>query len=80
MMMSNIFRDLILKGHIIVYLDDILIHSQTLDKHRKLVLQVLQILRDNKLMWKPDKCKFEVQETEYLKYIIAPGIVKMDSV
>ena len=78
MMMNDIFRDLILQGHVIVYLDDILIISQTREEHRKLVRQVLQILRDNKLTCKPDKCKFEVQETEYLGHIIAPGVVKMD--
>ena len=78
MMMNDIFRDLILQGHVIVYLDDILIISQTREEHRKLVRQVLQILRDNKLTCKPDKCEFEVQETEYLGHIIAPGVVKMD--
>ena len=77
-MMNDIFKDLILQGHVIIYLDDILILSQDLKEHRSIVRKVLQILRDNKLTCKPDKCEFEVQETEYLGHIIAPGIVKMD--
>ncbi|OJT15194.1 Transposon Tf2-12 polyprotein [Trametes pubescens] len=78
MMMNDIFRDLILKGKVIVYLNDILIFTESLDEHRSVVRQVLQILRENKLTVKPEKCEFEVQETEYLGHIIAPGIVKMD--
>lgn len=78
MMMNDIFRDLVLKGKVIVYLDDILIFSNSLTEHRVIVRQVLQLLRENKLTVKPEKCEFEVQETEYLGHIIAPGIIKMD--
>nr|VWO96109.1 Uncharacterized protein [Ganoderma boninense] len=78
MMMNDIFRDLVLKGKVIVYLDDILIFSHSLTEHREIVRQVLQLLRENKLTVKPEKCEFEVQETEYLGHIIGPGIIKMD--
>ncbi|PIL37451.1 hypothetical protein GSI_01145 [Ganoderma sinense ZZ0214-1] len=78
MMMNDIFRDLVLKGKVIVYLDDILIFSNSLSEHRSIVRQVLQLLRENKLTVKPEKCEFEVQETEYLGHIIGPGIIKMD--
>ena len=40
-MMDNIFRDLIDKGHVAVYLDDILIFSSQLEEHRKVVREVL---------------------------------------
>ena len=45
-MMNEIFRDLILKGKVIVYLDDIIILSSDLRTHREDVRKVLQILRD----------------------------------
>ena len=77
-MMNDLFRDLILRGKVIVYLDDILIFTNSLEEHRKIVREVLEILRQHKLTCKPEKCEFEVQETEYLGHIIAPGIVKMD--
>lgn len=41
-MMNNIFRDLINEGKVTVYLDDILIYSQDLDEHRRVVREVLQ--------------------------------------
>ena len=78
MMMNDIFRDLILRGKVIVYLDDILVFTQSLEEHRRVVRQVLQILREHKLTCKPEKCEFETIETEYLGHIIALGVVKMD--
>jgi hypothetical protein len=34
-MMNNIFEELISKGVVVVYLDDILIFTETIDEHRK---------------------------------------------
>ena len=78
MMMNDIFRDLILRGKVIVYLDDILVFTNTREEHRQVVRQVLQILREHKLTCKPEKCEFEARETEYLGHIIGDGVVKMD--
>ena len=36
-MMDGIFEDLISKGVVVVYLDDILIFTKTLEEHRKVV-------------------------------------------
>ena len=36
-MMNHIFRDLINKGKVIVYMDDIMIFTKTLDEHRQIV-------------------------------------------
>ena len=76
--MNSIFHDLILRGKVIVYLNDIIICTADLDEHRSIVRQVLQILRDNHLTCKPQKCEFETQETEYLGHIISPGKICMD--
>jgi hypothetical protein len=34
--MNNIFRDLIMEGVVVVYLDDILIFMETLEEHRRI--------------------------------------------
>jgi len=39
---------------------------------------VLQILKDNDLFLKPEKCEFETQCLEYLGHIISPEKVEMD--
>ncbi|KAJ3007050.1 hypothetical protein NUW54_g3696 [Trametes sanguinea] len=78
MMMNDLFRALVLAGKVVVYLDDIIIFTNDLEEHRKIVRQVLQILRENHLSCKPEKCEFETQQTEYLGHIISPGKVQMD--
>ena len=43
-MMNDLFRDLISRGKVIVYMDDIMIFSRTLEEHRRIVNEVLKIL------------------------------------
>ena len=52
-------RDLIDDGHILVYLDDILIFTTTVREHWILVNKVMERLRENGLCLKPKKCTFE---------------------
>ena len=79
-MMNKIFYDLIAKGHVKVYLDDILIHTKKEDKtlHCELVEEVLKRLQDNDLYLKPEKCTFEAEEIEYLSVLIKEGQLAMD--
>ncbi|KAL5504680.1 hypothetical protein ACEPAH_7343 [Sanghuangporus vaninii] len=76
--MNDIFRDLIHEGIVIIYLDDILIFSNTLEEHRERTRRVFEILRKNKLFLKPQKCEFEVSTVKYLGHIIGNGEVRMD--
>jgi len=57
-MMNNIFRNLIVEGIVVVYLDDILIFTKTKEEHVQIVRQVLQVLKENKLFLCPEKCEF----------------------
>ena len=77
-MMNHILKDLINEGKVAVYLNDILIFTKDLTKHHEIVHRVLQILRENKLSLKPQKCKFEKEEMKYLRMIIGRGEVRMD--
>lgn len=77
-MMNDLFADLIRRGVVIVYMDDILVFTRTLQEHREVVREVLQILMDNKLCLKPEKCEFEKEEIEYLGMLIQRGRIVMD--
>jgi hypothetical protein len=61
-MMNEIFERQITKGRVILYLDDILIYSDNLEDHRATVHEVLQVLKDNDLSLKHEKCEFEQRE------------------
>jgi hypothetical protein len=79
-MMDDIFEDLISAGVVVVYLDDILIFTETLDEHREVTRRVLEILEKHKLYLRADKCEFEKTTVEYLGVIISHNSVAMDPV
>ncbi|THH05057.1 hypothetical protein EW145_g5083 [Phellinidium pouzarii] len=61
-------------------MDDTLIFSDNLDDLRRKTNRVLNILQDNDLFLKPEKCVFEVQEVKFLGMIICPDNIHMDPV
>ncbi len=58
---------------VLVYRDDILIFSHSLDKHTQHVRLVLRHLLENKLYVKPDRCEFHSPSVSFLGYIAAQG-------
>lgn len=75
-MMNSILTEH-LDTFVIVFLDDILIYSKTLEEHTEHVKQVLQILRDNHLYAKESKCEFFQTEVEFLGHIVGKDGVQM---
>jgi hypothetical protein len=79
-MMNEIFHDLILQGVVIVYLDSILIFTDTLEEHRCISWIVMECLHKHKLYLRHDKCEFEKTRIEYLSVIISHKCVEMDPI
>ncbi len=65
-MMNEIFDKLISERRIIVYMDDILIFATTREELERTTKEVLQILEDNDLYLKPEKCQFIQTKIDYL--------------
>ena len=76
--MNSILKNLINEGHIIVYLDDILIYTMDLKEHDQLVRWVLQILRQNQLYLRYEKCTFAQNTIKYLGFIVGNREICMD--
>ncbi|KAH6570846.1 hypothetical protein BASA83_002898 [Batrachochytrium salamandrivorans] len=75
--MNDLFREQ--RGKcVLVYLDDIVVYGNELAQHKKDVNFVLQILCNNKLYCKPEKCHFYKQSISYLGYIISSSGLEMD--
>ncbi|XP_026445036.1 uncharacterized protein LOC113345475 [Papaver somniferum] len=67
-----------LRKFILVFFDDILIYSPSLEDHLIHLQATLQILRDNKLFANFSKCCFGQYEMEYLGHIVTANGVKDD--
>jgi hypothetical protein len=77
-LMDHLFGDFITEGWLIVYMDDLLIHSAGGAEHQRWTEKVLQRLQDNHLYLKLEKSAFVVPKVEYLGMVIKEGHVTMD--
>ena len=55
-MMNEILRDLINKGKVAAFVDDVLVGTETEKGHDEIVEEVLRKLEKNDLYIKPEKC------------------------
>ncbi|GBG84873.1 hypothetical protein CBR_g39335 [Chara braunii] len=69
--MTNEFRAM-LDRFVLVYLDDILVYSRSLEDHLEHLRRVLETLRRAKYKANRDKCEFAQQELEYLGHFVTP--------
>lgn len=74
---NDVLRDL-LNTCVFVYLDDILIFSQSQEEHVQHVRYVLRRLLENHLFVKAGKCEFHVSEVSFLGFILREGSIQMD--
>ena len=64
----------------VVYLDNILIFTRTVEKHAQAIRRVLEIFTKYKLFLYPKKCKFQKTRIKYLSLIISENKVSMDPI
>ena len=77
-MMNELLRDLINTGKVVVFIDDVIVGTETEEGHEELVAEVIKRLEENNLYVKPEKCKWKVKEIEFLGVIIGPEGIKME--
>ena len=68
-MINEVLGELLDKG-ITVYIDEILIYSETEEEHVRLVQKVLEKLKKAHLCVAINKGHFHVEEVNYLRYVI----------
>ena len=56
-MMNKLLRDLINTGKVMVFIDDMIIGTETKEGHKELVAEVIKRLEENDLYVKLEKCK-----------------------
>ena len=63
---------------VVVYLDDIVIYSSSLEEHLGHLRQIFQALRENELYVKTEKCAFAKPEINFLGHVVGGGKIRMD--
>jgi len=77
-MMNNLLRDLVVEEKIAVFIDDVIIATETEEGHNEIVEEVLRRLEGNDLFVKPEKCVWKVKEVGFLGLIIGEDRVRME--
>jgi RNase H-like domain found in reverse transcriptase/Reverse transcriptase (RNA-dependent DNA polymerase)/Integrase zinc binding domain/Chromo (CHRromatin Organisation MOdifier) domain len=75
-LMEDTFREELNK-FVLLFLDDILIYSDTLEEHERHLRVVLQRLRDKQLFAKRSKCSFFCSEVEFLGHYVGRDGLRM---
>ena len=77
-MMNDLLRDLVVEEKVAVFIDDVMIATETEEGHDKIVEEVLRRLEENDLFVKPEKCVWKVREVGFLGVIIGENGVRME--
>jgi hypothetical protein len=76
-LMNHLFKPLIGRC-VVIYFDDILVFSTSLEQHLQHLRHVFSILREQKLYANSGKCCFLTAEVLFLGYLISRNGIRMD--
>ena len=75
--MNNLFQDMINQRNTAMFIDNILVATDTKEGHNELVEEVLKRLKENDLFVKPKKCKQKIREVKFLGMVIGPKDIEI---
>ena len=76
--MNKILRDMINKGKVVAFVDDVLVETETEKRRDVIVKEVLRRLEENDLYVKPKKCAWKVQKVNFLGIVMGQGRIEME--
>ena len=76
-LMNRVFHEY-LDCFVIVFIDDILIFSKSMEEHEEHLRIVFQILREKKLYAKFKKCEFWLDQVVFLGHVISKAGISVD--
>ncbi|XGW19137.1 hypothetical protein V3C99_003171, partial [Haemonchus contortus] len=77
-MMDMVLKELRMDDEVFVYIDDILVATETVERHYLVLEKVLGALRKANLRLKPQKCEFFQDKVAFLGHLIDKDGIKAD--
>ena len=77
-MMNDFLKDLVVEEKVAVFIDDVMVATETEEGHDEIVEEVLRRLEENDLFVKPEKCVWKVREVGFLGVIIRENGVRIE--
>jgi len=77
-MMNKILRDMINEGKVAAFVDNVLVGTETEERHDEIVEEVLRRLEENDLYVKPEKYVWKVKKNGFLGVVIGPSGIEME--
>jgi len=78
-MMNKILRDLINERKVAVFVNDVLVGTETEEGHDEIVEEILRRLEENNLYIKPEKCVWKARKIRFLEIIIEPNGIEIET-
>jgi len=78
-MMNEILRDLINEGKVVAFVDDVLVGTETEERHNEIVEEILRRLEENDLYIKPEKCVWKARKIGFLEVVIGPNGIEIEA-
>ena len=76
--MNDLLRDLVVEEKVVVFINDVMIATETEEGHDEIVEEVLRRLEKNDLFVKPEKYVWKVREVGFLGVIIGEDRVRIE--
>jgi len=77
-MMNEILRDLINKGKVAAFVDDVLVETEIEKGHDEIMEEILRRLEENDLYIKLEKCVWKARKIGFLGVVIGPNRIEME--
>ena len=76
--MNGILRDLINEGKVAMFVDDVLVRTETEKGHDEIVEEILRRLEENDLYVKLEKYVWKARKIGFLGVVIGPNGIEME--
>jgi len=77
-MINEIMRDLMNEEKVAMFVDNVLVRTDSEEGHDKIVAEVLKWLEENDLYVKPEKCSWKTNKVNFLEVVMGQGKIEME--